>query len=119
MGAFSKRGRIGVMGEAHTRDELKAALMEEMEAEINGLAEWDQASAGVITLAVLEDRLVEVRQRLGEKMMTRLVEHQSGKLREEVPVSKVSGKRLHNKGKKQHGCDPTGTDQLQPDLLLR
>ncbi len=74
--------------------------MKDAEAEIDGLLRWDEASGRVLTIQEMEDRLLEIRQRLGERLMERLLEYQSKKEPAEAPVSEVSGRRLHNKGKK-------------------
>ena len=63
-------------------------------------------------------QVLEIRQRVGERVIKALLEYQASKLKEEAPVSAVSGKRLHNKGKKKRDRDAIGASELSPDVLL-
>jgi hypothetical protein len=120
LGAFAKRGEArntAVSGEGHAwerrasekgenggmdtrQNELKATLMKDAEAEIDGMLKWDEATGRVLTVQEMEDRLLEIRQRLGERLMERLLEYQTSKEQGVAPVSEENGKRLQNKGKK-------------------
>ena len=82
------------------QNELKAALMKDAEAEIDGMLKWDEATGRVLTVQEMEERLLEIRQRLGERLMERLLEYQTSKEQGAAPVSGENGKRLQNKGKK-------------------
>ena len=99
------------------QNEMKAEIMKDVEAEIEGMLKWDEATGRVLTVQEMEERVLEIRQRVGERVMKGLLEYQVGKMKEEAPVSRVSGKRLHNKGKKKRNRDAAGTGELQPDVL--
>jgi len=83
------------------------------------MLKWDEASGRLLTLHEMEERVLEIRQRVGEhplegvsRVIKELLEYQASKLPEEVPVSAVSGKRLHNKGKKKRDRDAVGAGEL-------
>lgn len=99
-------------------NELKVALMKDAEAEIDGMLKWDTETGRVLTLQEMEDRLLEIRQRLGERLMERLLEYQTKKEKASAPVSAVSGKRLESKGKKKRNSDAAGKGEIQPNVLL-
>ena len=92
--------------------ELKAKIMNDVEAELDGMLKWDEATGRVLTLHEMEERVLEIRQRVGERVIKELLEYQASKLKEEAPVSAVSGKRLHNKGKKKRDRDAAGPSEL-------
>jgi hypothetical protein len=98
-GAFAKRGENG--GMESRQNELKAKILKEVEAELDGMLKWDEATGRVLTLHEMEERVLEIRQRIGERVIKELLEYQASKMKEEAPVSAESGKRLHNKGKKK------------------
>ena len=83
------------------QNEMKAKIMKDVEGELDGMLKWDEMTGRILTLHEMEERVLEIRQRVGERVMKELLEYQAGKLKEEAPVSTVSGKRLHNKGKKK------------------
>ena len=116
LGAFAKRGEN--RGMESRQNELKAKIMKDVEAEVDGMLKWDEASGRVLTLHEMEERVLEIRQRVGERVIQELLEYQASKLKEEAPVSATSGKRLHNKGKKKRDRDAIGASELSPDVLL-
>lgn len=78
---------------------LKVTLLQDMEVEIDALVEERQASEP-LTLTQIEDMVLAARQRLGQKLAERLIEMQEHARDAAMPVSPVTGKRLHPKGKK-------------------
>lgn len=80
---------------------MKAKIMKDVEVEIDGMLKWDEATGRILTLHEMEERILEIRQRVGERVIKELLEYQASKLKKETPVSAVSGKRLDNKGKKK------------------
>lgn len=81
---------------------LKAQFMADIEREVDGLVEWDRATPDM-KLTDIEDVLLAARQRISEKMATRLIERQEQKRAAAIPENQTSGKRLHPKGKKTKG----------------
>ena len=80
---------------------LKATLLKDMEAEIDTLVEERAANGSKsLNLSQIEDMVLEVRQRLGQKLAERLIETQEQARSAEIPISVVTGRRLHPKGKK-------------------
>lgn len=74
--------------------------MAEAEARVNEIVE--QRAKGVrLTLTQMEDLILEVRQKLGERMIELLVQQQESQDSSARPRSAISGKPLHSKGKKR------------------
>jgi hypothetical protein len=80
--------------------DFKSELMAEIEAEIDKLVDWDQVTPNM-KLTDIEDKLLGVRQRIGELVAKRMIERQEEKRAKAIPESRSSGKRLHPKGKKR------------------
>jgi hypothetical protein len=78
---------------------LKETLLKDMEGEIDVLVAARSAKEQ-LTLTEIEEVVLEARQRLGQKLVERLIEMQERAQGAEIPVSAVTGKRLHAKGKK-------------------
>lgn len=79
---------------------LKVTLLKDLEGEINALVAVRARSGEQLTLTQIEDIALEARQRLGQKLTERLIEMEERARGAQIPVSAVTGKRLHPKGKK-------------------
>lgn len=103
MGAFAERGEN--KGMEAQKAKWKAEIMKEVEAEVDALMAWDASKGRVLTVAEMEERLLGIRQSLGERLMEKLMAYQGEKQEavEVAPMSAASGKRLQNKGKKTIG----------------
>jgi hypothetical protein len=88
-----------------TNDELKAALMKDMEAEIDELVKAHGPSER-LTLTEIEDVVLAARQRMGQKLAERMIDMQEQARGAEIPISPVTGKRMHPKGKKTKRSSP-------------
>jgi len=82
-----------------THEELKAALMNDMEAEIEALVQAHGPTER-LTLTQIEEVVLVARQRMGQKLAERMIEMQEKGRGAEIPVSRVTGKHMHPKGKK-------------------
>lgn len=82
-----------------TQNELKAAMVAAMEAEVDGVLKAREGGKR-LKLVEIEDVVLEARQRLGQRMAEGLIAVQESEGDKEAPMSEVSGKRLENKGKK-------------------
>jgi hypothetical protein len=83
-----------------TQSELKANLMRELETEVDR-ALGARANGRPLTVTEIEDVVLEVRQRMGEKIAASMIEGQGQDREWEAPMSAVTGKRLERKGKKR------------------
>jgi hypothetical protein len=81
-------------------DELKAELMKAMEGEIDSVVKAYEAS-GPLTLTQLEDLVLAARQRMGQHLVERMLAQQEQARAAAIPVSPVTGQRLHPKGQKK------------------
>ena len=82
-----------------TQDEMKGALMKDMEVEIDELVQAHGPS-DKLTLTQIEDIVLEARQRMGQKLVERMIELQEKARGAAIPVSPETGKHLQPKGKK-------------------
>ncbi|MCX6018131.1 MAG: hypothetical protein NTZ50_06420 [Chloroflexi bacterium] len=82
--------------------EIKAALMKDMEVEIDELGRAHGPS-DTLTLTQIEDLVLEARQRMRQKLVERMIELQERARGTAIPVSPETGKRMRPKGKKQMG----------------
>lgn len=82
-----------------TQAELKAALMKDMEVEIEALVQAHEPTER-LTLTQIEDVVLTARQRMGQKLAERMIEMQEQARGAEIPISPITGKRMHPKGKK-------------------
>ncbi len=83
-----------------TNEKLNRSIREMTEAEIAALMEWGNQAEDV-TLTDIEDRVLEARQRIGQALMSALLEQQEERRNAEIPINPETGKRLHPKGKKK------------------
>jgi hypothetical protein len=83
-----------------TKDEFRAALMAEAEARVNELVEGRE-DGKPMTLTEMEDLVLDVRGKIGERMLELLIERQEASQIRPTPTSAESGKPMHNKGKKR------------------
>ena len=82
------------------KTDLKSRIMADMEVEVDEIVDWEVAKAAM-TLEDIEDILLIVRQRMSEKIAQHLMEERERKRAWAIPESRVTGKRLHPKGKKR------------------
>ena len=82
-----------------TQAELKAALMKDMEVEIEALVQAHEPTER-LTLTQIEDVVLTARQRMGQKLTERMIEMQEQARGAQIPISAITGKRMHPKGKK-------------------
>src|SRR5689334_12814845 len=84
---------------AKTKVEIKGTLMAAMEEEIENVLDWeDQATS--VTLTDIEEKVLALRQRMSERVVSELVQARVARLETAVPPRAASGQRLHRKGKK-------------------
>jgi hypothetical protein len=67
-----------------SREELRAKLLAQAEEAIDELLEWEE-QAGKLSMTQIEDKLLKVRQWLGEQMATLLVSQQEAKRDVQLP----------------------------------
>lgn len=96
MGCIRKKGHNRGM----EKTDLKSRIMADMEVEVDEIVDWEVAKAAM-TLEDIEDILLIVRQRMSEKIAQHLMEERERKRAGAIPESRVTGKRLHPKGKKR------------------
>ena len=82
-----------------TREQIKAAMMAEAEAAIDELVAWER-QAGAPDLTSLEDQVLAVRQRLGQRLLEVLIEDQDARQPAEAPKCATCGAALRYKGQK-------------------
>ena len=85
--------------------ELKADLLKEMEAEIDGMLTACERS-GPLNMTQIEDLVLAARQRLGQKLTERMLALQEQARAGETPVSPTTGRPLHPKGQKKSPSSP-------------
>lgn len=82
-----------------TEAQIKAELMAEAEAAIEELVTWERA-AGAPDLTTLEDKVLAVRQRLGQRLLEVLIEDQAARQPAESPRCATCGTAMRYKGHK-------------------
>jgi hypothetical protein len=82
-----------------TREELKAEMMAEMEVEIDRLLDWHER-AETPTLAEIEEAVLEVRQRMGQRMTGAVVTEQEAVHPVPGPACPTCEREIHHKGMK-------------------
>ncbi|MCL5995157.1 MAG: hypothetical protein M1546_03775 [Chloroflexi bacterium] len=84
---------------AKTKAELKAALMAELEQEIDRLLEWESQTP-IVTLTDIETRVLAQRLRLSERIATELTQARADRLETAFQTQATRGARPRDKGKK-------------------
>ena len=87
-----------------TKAEIRAALMEAMEAEVDRLLRWEDKTERV-RMTDIEDQVLAVRQRLSAHLTEVLAQQRAQKADVQAP-STSEGRRLHYKGKKTKSAKP-------------
>ena len=81
-------------------EELKAELMAEAEAAIDELLGWQEDTAAP-TLTQIEEVVLKLRKRLGERMTEVVVEDQEAVRPVPGPACETCGREMHYKGMKE------------------
>lgn len=81
------------------REQLKAELMAQMEEEIDRLLDWHEG-AEAPTLAEIEDKVLELRKRMGERMTGQVIMEQAAVRPVPGPACPECGREMHYKGMK-------------------
>ena len=84
------------------REEMKAGLMAEAEKVIDELLDW-HGSTEAPTLTQIEDVVLELRKRMGERMAESVVEDQEAVRPVPGPSCPSCGQEMHYKGMKEVG----------------
>lgn len=82
-----------------TEEQIKAELMAEAQAAIEELVNW-QRQAGAPDLTTLEDKVLAVRQRLGQRLLEVLIEDQEARQPAASPKCATCGGAMRYKGQK-------------------
>lgn len=82
-----------------TREELKAELMAQMEEEIDRLLDWHERTEAP-TLAEIEDAVLELRKRMGQRVAGEVVMEQAAVRPVPGPACPKCGREMHYKGMK-------------------
>jgi hypothetical protein len=98
-GAFQFRGCKN--GRMKTNEELKAKMLKAVEGELDK-AVAARAGGRVMTISDMEELLLPIRARIGELMLTALVDDQEEQVeaQTQTPMSAVNGRLMKRKGKK-------------------
>ncbi len=82
-----------------SEEQMKAELMAEAQAAIEELVSWER-EAGAPDLTTLEDKVLAVRQRLGQRLLEVLIEDQEARQPAEPPKCATCGAAMRYKGQK-------------------
>jgi hypothetical protein len=84
-----------------TNEELKAKMLKAVEGELDK-AVAARAGGRVMTISAMEELLLPIRARIGELMLTALVDDQEEQVeaQTQTPMSAVNGRLMKRKGKK-------------------
>jgi len=83
-----------------TREQLEAELLVEAKAVIEELVGWER-QAGTPTLTEMEEQVLALRQRLGQRLLAALIEDQEARQPAVTPVCPQCGTGLRYKGQKE------------------
>jgi hypothetical protein len=83
-----------------TREQLEAELLVEAKAAIEELVGWER-QADAPTLTEMEDRVLALRQRLGQGLLEALIEDQEARQPAVAPVCRQCGAGMRYKGQKE------------------
>ena len=96
-----------------TRDDLKAELLAAAEEVIDELLEWHERTEAP-TLTEIEDAVLDLRKRLGERMEQAVIEDQEAIHPVPGPACPTCGREMHYKGmKKLTVSGRTGDTELE------
>ena len=97
--------RLGVSElRKRTREERKAELMAEVQAIIDELMAWE-AGTNKPNLTEMEDEILALRERLGQRMLETLLAGQEAKQPVETPLCPSCGAAMRYKGQKETGVE--------------
>jgi hypothetical protein len=82
-----------------TEAQIKAELMAEAQAAIEELVSWER-QAGTPDLTTLEDKVLAIRQRLGQRLLEVLIEDQEARQPVAAPRCATCGAAMRYKGQK-------------------
>jgi ribosomal protein S27AE len=82
-----------------TRAQLKAELMQELEATVEALLDWHEGTP-VPTLTQIEDEVLQLRRAVGQRMSVLVLADQEAKQPVQTPGCPRCGTSLHYKGQK-------------------
>ena len=87
-----------------SREVRRAELMVEAKAIIDELMAWE-AQAGKPNLSEMEDEILALRERLGQRMLESVLDGQEAKQPAEGPVCPSCGAAMRYKGQKEAGVE--------------
>ncbi len=87
-----------------TREERKAKLMAEAKAIIDELMAWE-GGVEKPNLSEMEDEILVLRERLGQRMLEAVIEGQEAKQPAQAPVCASCGAAMRYKGQKETGVE--------------
>jgi uncharacterized protein with PIN domain len=99
MWPLSRENQKRRMEMKRTGEELKAEMMAEMEEEVDRLLDWHER-AETPTLAEIEEAVIEVRQRMGQRMTGAVVTEQEAVHPVPGPRCPTCEREMHYKGMK-------------------
>jgi uncharacterized protein with PIN domain len=83
-----------------SREQKKAELLAEAEAMIESLLDWDERTSKP-NLRQIEDEVLELRRRFGQRLAKTVIEDQAAKQPAEIPQCPQCGAEMRYKGQKE------------------
>jgi len=83
-----------------TREQIQAELMAEAKVVIEELLEWER-QAWAPNLTEMEDEVLKLRQRLGQRLLKAVIEDQEARQPSEAPQCPKCGRAMRYKGQKE------------------